>query len=378
MTRAVPTSRSAAMPATHRVHNPYAPLGESEPQPGTRWLKGNIHVHTCEALDESISMDRIHGEDHDEVIRRSQAAPFNFDFVCTSVHPYLNNIELFSRGEQRDDFVVIPGREIQNDTIDDGGYLDGYFAGEHSKYLHVLSMGKVGGLSICAHPNFFETTRPRGGGEWTQIKKTLLNPCARLAEMNIMGMEVYNGLSILEEHMGARPYAPHMAEPCWDDLLCEGVRCAGFAGNDEFYREQYIYENYAPLGFIMVEAALTEVDILRNVKRNRFYASTGVMLADTPLDMSEQDGRYTFRVSALGKVKWKAMIQRDMDSAGPSEPDAPQLIEITAPTAAAEWELELDGDWKYVRFQAESLDNSLHRAWLQPIYGPGWVDDKAP
>ncbi len=361
-------------PMVHKppVHNPYAP-SQKDPSRKTRWLKGNIHVHTVEPCDDSIAVDRIHGLDHDAVIQRSQAEPFCFDFVCTSVHPYLNNIELFSRGEQRDDFVVISGREIQNNNIDDGAYLNGYFAGLHARFLHVLSMGQVGGVSICAHPNFFETTFPREGGEWSCLKQALLNPCHRLAELDIMGLEVYNGLSMLEENAGAIPYFPHMGEPCWDDLLCEGVRCAGFAGNDEFYREHYVYENYAPLGFIMVEAALNEADILRSVKSNRFYASTGVLLADTPLVILEQTqiDHHVIRVTAQEAVQWKAMVQRD-------DGDGFELVSLEAPGLGEQWELTLEGRWKYIRFQAQSINDPLHRAWLQPIYGLDWVDHVPP
>lgn len=130
-----------------------------------RWLKGNIHVHTDEDFHDDISMDRDHGGEREWVIERSRLEPFCFDFICTSVHPYIESIDTFSQGEEREDIVIIPGRELQNDTIDNGGYEGGYFQGEAAKYLHVLTVGGKGGVHLL--PSMFlrehEATSGRSG-----------------------------------------------------------------------------------------------------------------------------------------------------------------------------------------------------------------------
>ncbi len=344
---------------TFKVTSPYT--GTSS------WQKGNIHVHTRANPDKPGSkIDYEFGGDCDDVIKRSLSAPFNFDFICTSIHPYIDSIDTFSQPMAHEELVVIPGREIQNNNIYYGDYNGGYFKDEKAKYIHALTMGRENGVSLCCHPCFFGTTRPREGGEWQNILESLLSPCDRLKELNLVGIEVYNGLSMLEEDQGSKPYYPHYSEPCWDDLLTRGYQCLGFAGNDEFYREHYIYENYAPLGYIQVAGDKNEASILSNIRAGHFYASTGVELTTHPLLVSETDEGYDFHLSSPDQVIWKAIVFEQQG-------DGFALRSYTS-DIASDWTFTQTNKWKYIRFQACSPQDDKKRAWLQPVYGPDWVD----
>ncbi|NHI00018.1 hypothetical protein OJHNALOF_01026 [Oceanimonas sp. MB9] len=344
---------------TFKVTNPY--IGT------TTWQKGNIHVHTKANPDKQGSpIDYVYGGDCDDVIRKSLSAPFNFDFICTSIHPYIDAIDTFTQTVKHKDIVVIPGREIQNDTINYGHYEGGYFRDEKAKYIHALTMGRENGVSLCCHPNFFETTRPREGGEWRNILESLLFPCARLKQLNLVGIEVYNGLSMLEEDQGSKPYYPYFSETCWDDLLTRGYKCLGFAGNDDFYRPHYVYENYAPLGYIQVAGEKNEASILSNIKSGNFYASTGIELDTHPLLVSETDDGYDFHLSSPHEVIWQAIVfERQEDD---------YVLQSYSSGVANEWTFTQRKKWKYIRFQASSALDDKRRAWLQPIYGPDWTD----
>ena len=343
------------------IHHPY--------EQGGRWLKGNIHVHGIEASNGSTEgFDKTHGEPNEALYAASIRPPFNFDFVCISIHSYVSGIGLFGRAPNDARIVGIPAREIQNDRVHDGRYDGGYFRGEAARYLHVLTLGEEDGFSICCHPLFFECAKPSPGGEWRNIKEALLAPCDRLKALDVRGIEIYNGLTMLEDSRQGGSYAEHFAEACWDDLLQAGYRCFGFAGNDEFFRPSASYEAFSPLGYIVVCAESTSRDaILDAIKRGRFYSSTGVELGESPLRVEAGGGGATITVSAKEPVQWTAVVHEQKSGRW-------ALNRYRAP-AQRDWAFELHGHWKYARFQAQDPDDPLRRAWLQPIFAPDSAAD---
>lgn len=341
---------------SNMVHNPYEDC--------SRWFKGNIHVHGIEASDGSTEgFDSSHGELAENIYAASRRAPFNFDFVCISIHTYSCGVGLFGRAPDGEEVVGIPGREIQNDKVHDGHYEGGYFTDEKAKYLHVLTIGEEDGISICCHPLFFECAKPSPGGEWRNIKKALLEPCDRLKELDVRGIEVYNGLTLMENAKHGGSYRARFGEACWDELLQSGHRYLGFAGNDEFFRPSAVYEAFCPLGYIMVSAdTKSRSAIIDAMKIGRFYSSTGVILADSPLRLVRHNARTSFTVSAVERVDWSAHVHERQGGQW-------VLNRYSSPDVR-DWTFELNGEWRYIRFQAQNPADPLQRAWLQPVYGP--------
>ncbi|UTW10251.1 hypothetical protein [Marinobacterium rhizophilum] len=338
------------------------------------WLKGNIHVHSDRSTRASLAgFDSEHGRSIEEIYARSCQPPFNFDFICASISVFDDGIQLFADTPENEKVTAIPGREIQNETVNHGTYTGGYFESPEAKYLHVLTIGNPGGLSICCHPMFFEKGRPRNGGAWKNIKSALLNPCEKLAELKVAGIEIYNGLTMMENHFVDGTYGADYAQGCWGDMLMAGYRYLGFAGNDEFYREPYIYEYFSPLGYIQVACDDRSVaSILAAITRGQFYASTGIQLAETPLEVETQPDGVEFSLAACDEVIWSAIVHEK------SGPDGWALNRYTIAQSDS-CHYRQTREWKYIRFQAQHPYNPLIRAWLQPLYGPCWEDhDAAP
>ncbi len=336
------------------IHNPY--------EFSSRWLKGNIHVHGIEARDGSTEgFDCSHGELAERIYAASVQSPFKFDFVCISIHAYASGVGLFGRAPDNDQIVGISGREIQNDRMHDGFYGDGYFRGEDAKYLHVLTIGEHDGISICCHPLFFECAKPSPGGKWRNIKKALLEPCDRLKELNVRGIEVYNGLTLMEDEEHGGSYRERFGEACWDEMLQAGHRYFGFAGNDEFFRPSAVYDAFRPLGYIMVSAETkSRAALLEAIKMGRFYSSTGVALADCPLRLERDGASVSVTASAAERVAWSAYVHERRGGRW--------VLSRYGASDVQEWTFAPHGDWKYIRFQAQNLVDPLRRAWLQPIY----------
>jgi hypothetical protein len=293
------------------IYNPYEQAG--------RWFKGNIHVHGIEANDGSANgFDGTHGDTPENIYLASCEPPYNFDFLCIAIHVYASGVGLFGRAPDHQRIVGIPARQIQNDRVFDGRYGGGYFQGSGAKFLHVLTIGEDDGVSICCHPLFFECAKPSPGGEWRNTRQALLEPCDRLKALNVGGIEVFNGLTLMEDTARGGSYRERFGEACWDELLQAGHRYFGFAGNDEFFQPSAGYEAFRPLGYILVSAVTrSRTAILNAIKAGRFYSSSGVALADSPLRVVHRNSSTSITVSAAERVEWSAYVHERQGAVGP-------------------------------------------------------------
>jgi hypothetical protein len=287
-------------------------------------------------------------------------------FVCMSVDVNLfKGVERFGdvgTGEQNG-VIGIPAREIQNNYFAPE-FLDmDYFSEAGSEYLHVLTIGE-GGISICAHPRYYELVKCKPGGSWANIKAALLHPQANgnLERLNVCGVEIFNGFTMERLKNKARQHCySDYDEICWDEMLMEGKLYWGFAGNDSYFGPGDTFADFSPLGvvYVAVPPSGTATEILDALRHGRFYSSTGVMLAEEPLMVTVKNKKLQIETSASTVVNWTAKVF-EHTACGWSlrSQHAPNTRQAT---------FEMPERWKYVRAQCCSVDNPWQRAWLQPI-----------
>jgi hypothetical protein len=330
-----------------KINNPYNGAAK-------RWLRGEIHAHVNKAR------GGTHGykDGVDASTLYSAACDAGLDFICMSVDVTAKKggANLFGHVGSGDACGVtgIPAREIQNDRYKN------YFNESGAEYLHVLTIGEVDGISLCAHPLYFEVANCKSEGGWQQIKSALLapEPDGCLDRLKVAGLEIYNGFTQSRlDHDKKHEYADY-DERCWDQMLKRGRRYWGFAGNDAFFHHRDHFSSFCPVGvvYVAVEDGRAEADIITAMKEGRFYSSTGVRLADVPIVARVDGETLRIEVSAKDNVNWHAKIC-DVDN---------QITPQSAPNRRHA-SFPIPGKWKYVRIQAHCIDHPGRRAWLQPI-----------
>lgn len=337
---------------TLNVHNPYQGAG-------TRWLRGEIHAHVNKARDSSTKYhDGFHAE---KIYKHAQEAELNFVCMSVDVTAKKGGVNRFGDVGSGDECEVtgIPAREIQNN------YYKHYFSEDGADYLHILTLGERNGISLCAHPLYYEIANPKPHGCWKDIKQALLHQNAgeNLEALNVSGLEIYNGFTMrtLMGKLQHGQYTDCFEEKCWDELLTEGRRYWGFAGNDAFFHEHDHFRSFIPQGVVyaQVDEGRTPEDIIAALRLGRFYSSTGVKLAETPLEISIDDSMLRIRVSGAERLTWKGKVHQLVG-------DQWELNSLPSHTAVSA-EFTVEGDWRYVRVQCERVGASHERAWLQPI-----------
>ena len=329
---------------------------------GTRWLRGEIHTH----------VNKAHGSKHkypDGVSCHAiykAASKAGLDFVCMSVdvtHALGGGHCFGDVGPGRAHNVTgIPAREIQNNYY--GGELfDDYFAEPGADYLHVLTI-KPGGLAICLHPRYYEMANKKAGGCWADIRTALLHPIpsGRLDDLKVCGIEIYNGFTLDRlRRKGKEHEYCNYDEYCWDDLLKQGRRFWGFAGNDAFFKADDKYTLFRPLGcvYVSVDHGHSKHAIADGMKHGRFYSSSGIVLADDPISVRVEDKRLIVEGRARKAVKWKARVFEQVSQGW--------CLNSYTTASSSTAEFVIGNPWKFVRLQCEDPHDPWQRAWLQPV-----------
>lgn len=367
-----------------RINNPYEALAG-------RWLKGETHCHVdCGVSTDGKGRTQKFGDGATAEDIYAAAVEAGLDFVCMSVDVLdaKGGIDVFGdTGRPPANIIGIPAQEIQSNWYYDGesdsqGEGDSFFSEDGARYLHVLTLGGPGGLSLCAHPLYHELANPRAGGCWNDIKEALLrpDPGGDLAGLNVRGLEIYNGFTLrkaeadAENVENAEAYRECFDEECWDDLLEQEMLCWGFAGNDTFYKpERDDFDSFCPLGLVHVSVpqGAGADDVLAGLSAGRFYSSTGVELAAEPLKAVVHGDTLRIEVSARSAVDWCARIYECVNGTWR------RTHAKVENSSSAVFKVNGD-DWKYVRISCRSRSHWLQRAWLQPItnqryFPPRWT-----
>ena len=301
--------------------------------PKFNWFKGNIHTHTTES----------DGDDTPENVVRWYRR-HGYDFLVLSDH---NHLTLFEYAEGRRRFkrpLMVPGEEVSLsihegrtpvhiNAIGISRVVEPIDAREIVPTLqaNVDAIIEAGGLASINHPNH------KWAFDHEHIKQV---------EGATM-VEIFNGHPAV--NVQGAPGKPSYEE-IWDGVLSSGRMIFGVATDDSHnYKDFHPTKSNPGRGWIVVQAEALEVEaLLEGISHGRFYASTGVELAD--LDQSPE--AISLRVATeMDFIYTTAFIGHG----------GQVLQESTGPDAT----YEPSGDEQYVRAVVRS--SSGPKAWTQPV-----------
>ena len=299
----------------------------------TTWVKGNLHTHT----------DQSDGDSPVDVVAKWYK-DHGYQFLVISDH---NKVaDLTSCAALADEgFILIPGEEIcilfQGKPVHVHGMggsreVEPCEGGSMAETIQANIDGAAsgGGLPMVNHPNFGYAFDHR---ELLKVKGYNL-------------LEVYNGCPGVE-NSGDAAHIP--AEQIWDIVLSAGAQVYGTADDDAHHFATFSHAHANPgRGWIVVRVKeLTQAEVLDNIRKGNFYASTGVELADFSFD-----GK-TLRVAAKPSGDAHYLI-RFIGLHGQI------LAEVDG---AAAYKLSGKPSEAYVRVKVISTDGKV--AWTQPVRG---------
>lgn len=299
---------------------------------GLEWFKGNTHTHTTESDGDSppevvIAWYRTHG----------------YDFLVLSDHNVFTDPDRF-RHLQDSTFVLIAGEEVTSSFERRPVHVNGLGIPHlvdprvdstmvATIQANVDAIRAVEGVPHVNHPNFQWAF---GAEELAQVQGDRL-------------LEIHNGHPTVHNRGGGG--APGM-EAVWDALLTGGKVIYGIAVDDaHHFQGEFSADRANPgRGWVAVRASSRNpAEILENLERGWFYASTGVELADVVV----RGARLEVHVAPRGDFRYTTTF---IGAGGRV------LAESTANPAV----YELGGGERYVR--AKVVDSRGDAAWVQPVF----------
>jgi hypothetical protein len=297
---------------------------------GLAYFKGNTHTHTSES----------DGDSPPEVVV-AWYRDHEYDFLVLTDHNVFTDPTPYATDP---DFLLIPGEEVSS--------------GHDGKPVHVNGLGlphvveprtaetlvatiqanvdavrEVEGVPHVNHPNFGWAF---GAEELAQVEGDRL-------------LEIHNGHPTVHNQGGGG--TPGM-EAVWDALLTGGKRIYGIAVDDaHHFQGEFAPDRANPgRGWVAVKAsALDAAEILENLERGLFYASTGPELADVVVD----ERRLEVTIAPRGNFKYTTTFIGAGGEELARSVDNPAVYTLT-------------GDEVYVR--ARVVDSGGAVAWVQPVF----------
>lgn len=221
------------------ITNPYGDITSS------KWLRGNLHTHTTRS-DGS--------QDPGDVV--TMYADAGYDFLAMTDHDIWTTPDELSELPSGD-MLLLSGNEITRAGSHVVHVQADALVNPHWDRQQVINdINRGEGFAIVAHPNFEE-----------------FNHCSLeslFAWSGYVGIEIYNG--VVSRGTGG-PYATIH----WDRLLSSGRRVWGYA-HDDFHDA-----GAGDLGRgwnVVLAREKTEQAIFSALREGRFYASTGVIIAN--------------------------------------------------------------------------------------------------
>ena len=281
----------------------------------SKWYKGNLHTHTTNS-DGALSPSQIVEE----------YGKSGYDFLCITDHNSRTKVEEI----ERKGILLFGGEEI---GTEEGYHLVAVNIKEEVRQDNapareiITEVKKQGGEVIFAHPY------------WSMVD------AERIKELNgILGIEVYNTTCDWSIGKG-------YSEIIWDFLLMEGARLWGFASDDAHSHSNQYRPNDACGAWIMVNSeSKTPGDILKNIKRGRFYASTGPGI----LKLNLKDDKIEVETTPVERINFIADGSKGRSFTAVEEEKIQSAV------------YELTGEEKYVR--VECWDEKYKKAWTNPLF----------
>ncbi|MGI8842736.1 MAG: CehA/McbA family metallohydrolase [Gemmatimonadaceae bacterium] len=319
-----PPAPAAQQPAGARFEMPAAQSGA--------WFKGNTHSHTTES----------DGDSPPEVVANWYKS-HGYRFLVLSDHNVFTDPRLLAHLVDST-FLLIPGEEVTSSFETKPVHVNGLnipglieprtdstLVGTIQK--NVDAIREVQGVPHINHPNFRWAF---GYEELRQIRNDKL-------------FEIWNGHPHVHNLGGGDDDG---LEDIWDRLLTDGKRLYGIAVDDaHHFQGEFAPERSNPgRGWIVVRAERLDANTLvEAMEDGRFYASTGVELADIRVEPT----RLTITIQPRGDFKY---ITEFVGTGG----------RVLASTGANPAVYTLQGDEGYVR--ARVRDSMGYMAWAQPVF----------
>lgn len=277
----------------------------------TRWLRGNLHAHTCcgRFMDLAES-GRIY-------------ASLGYDFLAVTDHNKTHDPAQIELWAQQAGLVVIPGEENgKSDHLIELGVHEVSPTPSLGYHERAAALQVHGGFVIAAHPQEYDHGEANVRG----------------ASAALDAIELYNGLRESRGTDETRNVA------LWDELLSDGARLWGVATDD--FHCQYITPGH---GWVHVQvdehAPVTWPLLLEQLRRGAFYASTY-----PTFERIELDGD-VLHVCASKQTKAIRVVG----------PGGRTLAHV--PGHALDWPVE--PKLRYFRVEAVA---GVKRAWSQPFF----------
>jgi len=299
---------------------------------GMRWFKGNTHTHTTMS----------DGDSSPEVVAGWYKAR-GYHFLVLSDHNVFTDPATLSALADST-FLLIPGEEVTATFQDKPVHVNGLnishlinpvsdtsLVGTIQKNVDAVRAANA--APHINHPNFRWAFSQR---ELLQINRNKL-------------LEIFNGHPLVNNFGGGG--WPGM-EQVWDHLLTNGKEIYGIAVDDaHHFQGEFAPERSNPgRGWVAVRAKnLDAREIIENLERGLFYASTGVELDDiivTPEQIEiriAKDGDFKFRTEFIGSGG-KVLLHSEAN---------PAIYRLV-------------GNESYVR--AKVFDSGGFVAWVQPVF----------
>lgn len=301
---------------------------------GLTWLKGNTHTHT-------LNSD---GDSPPEYVARWYK-DHDYDFLVLSDHNAFTDPKTLSHVADSS-FLLIPGEEVTSSFERAPVHVNGLGlpslveARSAASLLatvqaNVDAIREVDGVPHINHPNF----------GWAIPQDVL----AQVENDKLL--EIHNGHPTVHNYGGDD--SPGL-EQVWDHLLTGGKRIYGIAVDDAHHFQGEFAADRANPGraWVVVKAArLDAEEILQNLERGWFYASTGPVLDD----LEVQADYLHVRIQPQSNFKYTTIFV----GAGGEE-----LARVGGLSAT----YYLTGGETYVR--AKVVDSAGRAAWVQPV----WVE----
>jgi len=298
-----------------------------------RWFKGNTHTHTTMS-DGDSSPDVVAGW--------YKARGYRF-LVLSDHNVFTDPVTLSALADST--FLLIPGEEVTAKFQDKPVHVNGLnishlinpvsdtsLVGTIQKNVDAVRAANA--APHINHPNFRWAFSQR---ELLQINRNKL-------------LEIFNGHPLVNNFGGGG--WPGL-EQVWDHLLTNGKEMYGLAVDDaHHFQGEFAPERSNPgRGWVAVRAKnLAAQEIVENLEKGMFYASTGVELDDiivTPeqieICITTKRGDFKFRTEFIGSGG-KVLLSTDMN---------PAIYRLT-------------GNETYVR--AKVYDSGGFVAWVQPVF----------
>ena len=277
-----------------------------------RWLRGNLHAHTCCSGFMDIS-------ESGPIFSR-----FGYDFLAVTDHNMAPDEEQWRTWQEQAGLILVPGEENgASDHILEVGVHDVAQTPVDSFEGRARALRQNGGFVVACHPQQYEDGPAN----------------VRTAAGELHAVEIFNGL----REMRGCDEAANIA--LWDELLTAGARIWGVATDD--FHFAFITPGH---GWVCVqvpeeEEVLSWQLIVRQLKAGAFFATTSPGFEEIGLDGDSLRVRAHARVDHLRVIGPRGRLLHQVED------------------HVMEWRTQ--PELTYFRVEA---DCGVKRGWSQPFF----------